>query len=75
MLDVFLKLFSFLCFHFVFIPDLDAGWYTVTETFVPNRYILDSTPHDVLLEEWASGDGKAYYTLRLENERTPERCV
>ena len=59
----------------IFIPDLDAGWYTVTETFVPNRYILDPTPHDVLLEEGASGDGKAYYTLRLENLKTPELTI
>ena len=59
----------------IFIPDLDAGWYTVTETFVPGRYILDPTPHDVLLEEGASGDGKAYYTLRLENKRTPELTI
>lgn len=59
----------------IFIPDLDAGWYTVTETFVPDRYILAPTPHDVLLEEGASGDGKAYYTLRLENLKTPELTI
>lgn len=59
----------------IFIPDLEAGWYTVTETYVPDRYILDPTPHDVLLEAGASGDGKIAYTLRLENKRTPELTI
>ena len=29
----------------------------------------------MLLEEGASGDGKAYYTLRLENLKTPELTI
>lgn len=59
----------------IFIPDLDAAWYTVTETAVPDGYILDSTPHDVLLQAGASGNGKASYTLKLTNLRTPKLTI
>ena len=56
----------------VFIPNLTAGWYTITETYVPEGYILDSTPHDVLLEAGASGDGKVYQTYSLVNHAKPK---
>lgn len=29
------------------LPELDAGWYTVTELKAPSGYLLDSTPHNV----------------------------
>ncbi len=59
----------------IFIPDLNPGWYTITETYVPKGYILDSTPHDVLLQAGASGDGKAYQTYTLVNHVAPKLTI
>lgn len=33
------------------ITDLKEGWYTLTETKAPEGYLLDPTPHQVLLEQ------------------------
>lgn len=57
----------------IFIPDLEATWYTVTETYVPDPYILDSTPHDVLLE--VDEHGEASQVLRLENLKKPDLLI
>lgn len=59
----------------IFIPNLTAQWYTITETYVPEGYILDSTPHDVLLEAGASGDGKVYQTYSVVNHAKPKLTV
>lgn len=33
------------------VTGLNAGWYTIVETKAPEGYLLDTTPHNVLLEE------------------------
>lgn len=33
------------------VTGLNAGWYTIVETKAPEGYLLDTTPHNVMLEE------------------------
>lgn len=47
------------------ISDLSDGWYTIVETQAPEGYLLDSTPHQVLLE------GGTSRTIELFNEAKP----
>ena len=59
----------------IFIPDLEAGYYTITETKTIDGFILDPTPHDVYLEPGKDGNDQPAYTLRLTNKRTPELTI
>lgn len=49
--------------------DLDAGYYIITEKSVPAPYILDTTPHEILMVE-----GKTTSTT-IENKRLPDLTV
>ena len=51
------------------ISDLNAGWYTVEETKSPEGYLLDSTPHQILLEAGKSG------VIELFNEAKPSLTI
>lgn len=49
--------------------DLDATYYILTEKSVPTPYILDSTPHEVLLVE-----GKTT-SVTIQNKRNPNLTI
>lgn len=53
----------------IHVYDLDAGYYIITEKSVPAPYILDTTPHEVLMVE-----GKTTSTT-IENKRLPDLTV
>ncbi|MEG1578506.1 MAG: SpaA isopeptide-forming pilin-related protein, partial [Oscillospiraceae bacterium] len=48
------------------IPKLNAVWYTVTELYVGEEFILDAAPRDVLLRAGET------YTLTVSNDRKPD---
>ncbi len=49
--------------------NLDAGYYIITEKSVPAPYILDTTPHEVLMVQ-----GKTT-SITIENKRLPDLTV
>ncbi len=53
----------------IYVYKLDAGYYIITEKSVPAPYILDTTPHEVLMVE-----GKTT-SITLENKRLPDLTV
>ncbi len=53
----------------IHVYDLDAGYYIITEKSVPAPYILDTTPHEILMVE-----GKTT-SITLENKRLPDLTV
>ncbi len=53
----------------IHVYDLDAGYYIITEKSVPAPYILDTTPHEVLMVE-----GKTT-GVTIENKRLPDLTV
>ena len=53
----------------IHVYDLDDGYYIITEKSVPAPYILDTTPHEVLMVE-----GKAT-SITIENKRLPDLTV
>lgn len=53
----------------IHVYDLDAGYYIITEKSVLAPYILDTTPHEVLMVE-----GKAT-NITIENKRLPDLTV
>lgn len=59
----------------IFIPDLEEGYYIVTETKTIDGFILDPTPHEVYLEGGKDGNDQPAYVLRLTNKRTPELTI
>lgn len=59
----------------IFIPNLEKGYYIVTETKTIDGFILDPTPHEVYLEAGKDGNNQPAYTLRLTNKRTPELTI
>lgn len=53
----------------IHVYNLDAGYYIITEKSVPAPYILDTTPHEILMVE-----GKTT-GVTLENKRLPDLTV
>ena len=53
----------------IHVYNLDDGYYIITEKSVPAPYILDTTPHEVLMVE-----GKAT-SITIENKRLPDLTV
>ena len=51
------------------VTGLNAGWYTIVETKAPEGYLLDTTPHNVMLEE-----GKTA-VVELFNEAKPSLTI
>ncbi|MEG2073788.1 MAG: SpaA isopeptide-forming pilin-related protein, partial [Angelakisella sp.] len=51
------------------LTDLKDGWYSVVETNAPEGYLLDTTPHQVLLEAGKSG------VIELFNEAKPSLTI
>lgn len=51
------------------LTDLRDGWYSVVETNAPEGYLLDTTPHQVLLEAGKSG------VIELFNEAKPSLTI
>ncbi|MEG1943782.1 MAG: SpaA isopeptide-forming pilin-related protein, partial [Angelakisella sp.] len=51
------------------LTDLKDGWYSVVETNAPEGYLLDTTPHQVLLEAGKTG------VIELFNEAKPSLTI
>ena len=51
------------------VTDLNAGWYSIVEMNAPDGYLLDSTPHQILLEAGKSS------IIELFNEAKPSLTI